>query len=69
VSEYKNKFFQINQKIFSGKVKIVEVTSRFKNIKKFIDALGKMGFQLKRKVIYNFRILLTLNTFAERIRR
>nr|CAD2189607.1 unnamed protein product [Meloidogyne enterolobii] len=33
----------------NGKVKIVEVTSRFKNIKKFIDALGKMGFQLKRK--------------------
>uniref|UniRef100_A0A1I8BXK0 Ribosomal RNA-processing protein 8 n=1 Tax=Meloidogyne hapla TaxID=6305 RepID=A0A1I8BXK0_MELHA len=33
----------------NGKVKIVEVGSRFKNIKKFIAALGKMGFQLKRK--------------------
>ena len=38
--------------IFSGKLKIAEVASRFQNVKNFIAALGKMGFQLKRKVLF-----------------
>ena len=55
-------FFKV---IFSGKLKIAEVASRFQNVKNFIAALGKMGFQLKRKVFLKFYFLYFL-IFSER---
>lgn len=36
--------------LFSGKLKIAEVTSRFRNVKTFIFAVEQMGFELKKKV-------------------
>uniref|UniRef100_A0A914H2U8 Ribosomal RNA-processing protein 8 n=1 Tax=Globodera rostochiensis TaxID=31243 RepID=A0A914H2U8_GLORO len=52
-----------------GKIKIAEITSRFRSFSTFMSAVQKMGFQMKRKKLISdgFFVMLTLEKVVEKI--